>query len=280
MASNKNTVYIANNLSDVLFHLKTVPNLAILGGCTSVSQWPASSLVIRNIHEFKQINLHEHYAEFGTAVTLEQIHALGGKRIPQVLYDAIDTVANPFVRNLATIGGNICAGGMYHTLYSPLLALDAQLEIYSLTDAQYIPFSKFVLVPDKCILTRIRVPLADWEVAVFKRLGPEHELTEDSATFTFLAKTQKGVLSDLRIAFCSNIVIRSRELENTLIGSRLPISDKAIEQLTEQASALYDEAKDDLMDKSLQNGEMIRVSSPMQKDQFLNLLRTSLNQLT
>ena len=280
MASNKNTVYIANNLSDVLFHLKTVPNLAILGGCTSVRQWPASSLVIRNINEFRQINLHEHYVEFGTAVTLEQILSLGRKRIPQVLYDAIDTVANPFVRNLATIGGNICADGIYHTLYSPLLALDAQLEIFSLTDAQYIPFSKFVLVPEKCILTRVRVPISDWEVAVFKRLGPEHELTEDSATFTFLATTQKGILSDLRIAFCSNIVIRSRELENTLIGSRLPLTEKAIEQFIGQADALYDEAMSDLMDRTLQNDGMIRVVSPMQKDQFLNLLRTSLNQLT
>lgn len=269
MASNKNTVYIANNLSDVLFHLKTVPNLSILGGCTSVSEWPASSLVIRNIDEFKQINLHEHYAEFGAEVTLSQIHALGRKRIPSVLYEAIDTIANPFVRNLATLGGNICDQKRYHTLFSPLLALDAQLEIYSLTDAQYIPFSKFVRVPDKCILTRVRVPLTDWEVAVFKRLGPEHSLSEESAAFTFLATTQKGILSDLRIAFVSSIVLRSRELENALIGSRLPLTDKAVDAVAERADAMYDEAMGDTAKRN-----------PMQKDQFLNLLRTSLNQLT
>lgn len=268
MASNKNTVYIANTMSDVLFHIKTVPNLAILGGCTSVGQWPASSLVIRNIADFKQINLHEHYVEFGSAVTLSQIHKLGSKRIPQVLFDAISTMANPFVRNIATLGGNICAQDMPHTLFSPLLALDAQLEIYSLTDAQFIPFSKFVRVPEKCILSRVRVPLSSWEVAVFKRLGPEHELTDESAAFTFLATTQKGVLSDLRIAFCSSFVLRSRELENTIIGSRLPLSEKAIDMVAERADALYDEIKGDTK------------RNPMEKDQFLNLLRTSLNQLT
>lgn len=280
MASNKNTVYIAKTISDVQFHLKTVPNLAILGGCTAVGQWPASSLVIRNIADFKQINLHEHYAEFGAATTLSKIYALGRKRIPSVLYDAIGTIANPFVRNLATIGGNICAKGKRHTLFSPLLALDAQLEIYSLTDAQFIPFTKFVRIPDKYILTRVKVPVSDWEVAIFKRLGPEHELTDESATFTFLATTQKGILSDLRIAFCSSIVLRSRELENTIIGSRLPLSDKAIEMVTERADELYDAAMNDLMDKTLENEETMRVASPMQKDQFLNLLRTSLNQLT
>lgn len=280
MASNKNTVYIAKTMSDVLFHLKTVPNLAILGGCTSVSQWPASSLVIRSIADLKQINLHEHYCEFGSAVTLSMIHSLGRKRIPSVLYDAIDSIANPFVRNLATIGGNICAEGKKHTLFSPLLALDAQLEIHNITDAQYIPFSKFTRIPDKCILSRIRVPNSDWEVAVFKRLGPEHELTDESAAFTFLATTQKGILSDLRIAFCSNIVIRSRELENTIIGSRLPLSDKAIDMVTEQADKLYDEAMNELMDSTLENDETVQIISPMQKDQFLNLLRTSLNQLT
>lgn len=269
MASNKNTVYIAKTMSDVLFHLKTVPNLAILGGCTSVGTWPASSLIIRNISDFRQINLHEHYAEFGAEVTLSEIHALGNKRIPSVLFEAVDTIANPFVRNLATLGGNICDQNMHHTLISPLLALDAQLEIYSLTDAQYIPFSKFVHVPEKCILTRVRVPIADWEVAIFKRLGPEHELTDESAAFTFLATTQKGILSDLRIAFVSSIVLRSRELENTLIGSRLPLSDKAIDMLSERADAMYDEAMGEAAGRN-----------PMQKDQFLNLLRTSLNQLT
>lgn len=269
MASNKNTVYIANNLSDVLFHLKTVPNLEILGGCTSVGDWPASSLVIRNIDEFKQISLHEHYAEFGAEVTLSQIHALGRKRIPAVLYEAIDSIANPFVRNLATLGGNICAEDKYHTLFSPLLALDAQLEINSLTDVQYIPFSKFVRIPNKCILTRVRVPLTDWEVAIFKRLGPEHTLTAESAAFTFLATTQKGILSDLRIAFVSSIVLRSRELENALIGSRLPLSEKAIDMLAERADAMYDETMGEAAGRN-----------PMQKDQFLNLLRTSLNQLT
>lgn len=280
MASNKNTVYIAKNMSDVLFHLKTVPNLAVLGGCTAVGPWPASSLVIRTIVDFKQINLHEHYAEFGSAVTLSKIHSLGRKRIPSVLYDAIGTIANPFVRNIATIGGNICAQGRRHTLFAPLLALDAQLEIYSLTDAQYIPFTKFVRVPDKCILSRIRVPLTDWEVAVFKRLGPEHELTDESATFTFLATTQKGILSDLRIAFCSSIVLRSRELENTIIGSRLPLNDKAIEMVAERADKLYDEAMNNLMEQTLAQDEAMRIANPMQKDQFLNLLRTSLNQLT
>lgn len=280
MASNKNTVYIAKTMSDVLFHIKTVPNLAILGGCTDVGEWPASSLVIRNINDFRQIVLHEHYAEFGSAVTLSQIHALGRKRIPSVLYDAIDSIANPFVRNIATLGGNICAKGIKHTLFSPLLALDAQLEINSLTDAQYIPFSKFVLVPEKCILTKVRVPLADWEVAVFKRLGPENRLTDESATFTFLATTQKGILSDLRIAFCSNIVLRSRELENTIIGSRLPLSDKAIDLVAEYADQLYDSAINDSTEEALRDEGIVRVANPMQKDQFLNLLRTSLNQLT
>lgn len=273
MASNKNTMYMAKTMSDVLFHLKTVPNLTILGGCTAVRQWPASSLVIRNISDFKQINLHEHYAEFGAAVTLSQIHALGSKRIPSVLFEAVDTVANPFVRNLATIGGNICDENMHHTLYSPLLALDAQLEIYSPSDTHYIPFTKFIRVPEKNILSRVRVPLTDWEVAVFKRLGPDHHLSEESATFTFLATTQKGILSDLRIAFCSDIVLRSRELENTIIGSRLPLSDKAIDLVAERADKLYDE------EKSRITGEGQK-DKPMQKDQFLNLLRTSLNQLT
>ena len=131
-----------------------------------------------------------------------------------------------------------------------------------------IPFTKFTEIPREYLLTHIRVPLEEWEVAVFRRLGPAHIITDMSASFVFLANTQNGQLSNLRIAFAGSFWFRSQELENKLIGSHLPIPEKSIMELVEEAEAQFDAAAKD------------REIKPILKDQFLNLVKFSLEQLT
>lgn len=218
------------------------------------------------------IDKHEHFIEFGSGVTLNQILNLGRKRIPSVLYDAAETVAYPFVRNIATIGGNICASGIRHTLYAPLLALDAQLELQNPSNSSFIPIMKFYSVPDNCIISRIRIPSEEWDIALFRRTGPENIISDGSASFTFLANTHKGILSDLRIAFCGLASIRSRELENNLIGTKLPLSDKSIQFMLIEASNVFAERTAGIKGKE--------DTLMMLEAQFLNLLSDSLSMLT
>lgn len=272
MASNKTTVYYAKSLNDVLFHLKTIPQLKIYGGCTASDKLAHSSLIIGKINDFLLIDKHEHFIEFGAGVTLSQLLNLGRKRIPAVLYDAAETVAYPFIRNAATIGGNICAEGIYHTLYAPLLALDAQIEIQNPSNSSFIPILKFDKVPENSIISRIRIPTEEWDIALFRRTGPENVISDASASFTFLADTSKGILSDLRIAFSGLISIRSKELENNLIGTKLPLSDKEIQFMLIEASSEFSKSaagiqgKDDVLS--------------LLEAQFLNLLSDSFSMLT
>ena len=56
MARNKATVYYAKSLNDAIFHMKTVPQLKIFGGCTTVQSLPPASLMIKNIADFSQIS--------------------------------------------------------------------------------------------------------------------------------------------------------------------------------------------------------------------------------
>ena len=272
MASNKTTVYYAKSLSDVLFHLKTIPQLKIYGGCTASEKLAHSSLIISKINDFLLIDKHEHFIEFGAGVTLSQILNLGKKRIPAVLFEAAESIAYPFIRNAATIGGNICAEGIKHTLYAPLLALDSQLEIQSPSNSGFIPLMKFHAVPDSCMISRIRIPSEEWDIAIFRRTGPENVLSDASASFTFLANTQKGILSDLRIAFCGLVSIRSKELENNLIGTKLPLSDKAIQTMLAEAYSAFTDKAAGIKDKN----EVLSLL----KAQFLNLLSDSLSMLT
>lgn len=270
MARNKSTVYYARNLSDVLFQLKTVPDLKILGGCTLVDKFPSSSLIVGSIPDFLQIAKHERFIDFGAAVTMNQIIDLGKKNMPQAFYYATQSIGNPIMRNIATIGGNICSEGIKKTLFAPLLAMDAMLEIHSATETSSIPIGKFTTIPKGYCLTKVRVPINDWDIEVFKKVGPSHSITENSASFVFLAATKKGVLSDLRIAFSGILTLRSRELENAIIGSRLPLSEKQIQQMLLLADKLFDTHQ-----------EYLSITChPILKAQYINLIRSSLEQLT
>ena len=111
---------------------------------------------------------------------------------------------------------------------------------------------------------------------------------------------------NLRIAFCGKLKIRSQELENSLIGSRLPLSNRIIEQTIETASNIFDQEVEKFVSQNVSASPPGQVSNekeiaqkestlekiteyeknikrnfhPMIKMQFLNLLRKSLEKLT
>lgn len=270
--------YKTDSIQEILYQLKNVKPLTIYSGGTSLLQIVENEYTLPldknclfvNCQECSIIDKKERHIDFGTAVTLTQILLLGNTKIPQFFFEAIESVANPLIRNVATLVGNICTKNFYHTLYAPLLAVDAKLEIRNPLETHLIPLSKFSTLADDQIVTKIRFPLIDWDVAIFKRLGPSNEIIDVSASYTFLAKNQKDVLIDLRIAFCGPLKFRSLELENMLIGSRLPINKRAIEGMLDLANKLYDNTVSEY------NG----IIHPMLKSQFLNLLKTSLETLT
>ena len=270
------TVLFAKNISDILYHFKTTSNLTVCGACTQIQEMPSTILILRNIEELKQISCKERYIEFGSAVTLSKILELGEKRMPPVLFQAVSSTAVPLVRNVATIGGNICAKGIKRTLFAPLLALEAKLEIRNYLETKVIPISQFNEIPDGYFLTKIRVPFDEWDLQIFKRVGAAFTVDKTSASYTFLANTKKGLLSELHIAFCGLFKFRNRDLENVLIGAKLPLSDKVIENMLDEASVYFDEhaVLSDLSD------EYVEEDKEILKNQFINLLKYSLEQLT
>lgn len=268
MQQNNKSVFIANNLSDILYHLKSVSGLQILGGCTAIEEMKEKSVTVLPIKELAEYDKKERYIDLGSAITLSRLLDLGRQNLPTVLYDAVTTIATQSVRNIATLGGNICASGIKHTLYSPLLALDAKLEFKNYSETKNIPFSSFSEVPEGFVLTNVRVPVRDWEVSIFKRVGPNSKITPLSAGFTFLLSTQNNVIVNVKVSYAGLVVFHSHELENRMIGTRLPLSQRTIADITKTAGSLYDKIE------NVQNSPLIL------KAQFINLLRYSLEQLT
>lgn len=273
---NNKTLFLAKNVSEILYQIKNVSGLEIVGGCTSIKELPEKALSVRDIAELKTINHHERYIDFGPAVTLNQILELDKDRVPQILFEATKSVANHFVRNMATLGGNICASvknpnEVKRSLYAPLLALGASLKFRN-TENQMsatVPLSKWTSVQPKQVLVNIHIPAEDWDVSVYRRSGPTAKLTEDSSAFCFLARTDRGVLSSVKIAFAGPIVFQDSELETKLLGVKLPLNQKAINDFLISAQAVFEKS----FDPATPNIARL-------KEEFLNFTRYGLNQLT
>ncbi len=85
------------------------------------------------------------------------------EKVP-MLAEACRQVGSPQIRNIATIGGNICNGAVSADSVAPLYALDAELLIRSKNGQKNLPIRGFHTGPGKTmllsgeILTAIRIP--------------------------------------------------------------------------------------------------------------------------
>ena len=240
----------------------------VVGGCTQIQEELSEQFISTYGHkEFTHIEKHERFIDIGSAVTLSDLLALGKHHIPRILYDALSSIANPIIRNMATIGGNICASGHKYTLYAPLLALDSILEFRNSAETHYISLNKFKEVPKGFVLSNVRVANPDADVSIFRRIGPEHMITPQSASYAFLATTGKNIIESVRIAFAGNFVFRNKDLENSLVGRRLPLTKKDIEEIQENIIESFTISTKDQM------------IFDVMKQQFFNLTKYSLEQL-
>lgn len=82
----------------------------------------------------------------------------------QLLSEAAVSMGGPQIRNVATIGGNICNGAVSADSAASLFALDAKLSLSSTAGSRVVPIQEFYLGPGKValapgeILTHIVLP--------------------------------------------------------------------------------------------------------------------------
>jgi CO/xanthine dehydrogenase FAD-binding subunit len=254
MLNKYTTVYNASSVQEIQAQLKNIAGISLVAGCTEIArrepgrsmQLPANILSLLQIPEMSAITKTERYIEFGPCVTLAAILLLGRKNIPDVLYDAVRTIANPAVRTLATLGGNIAAKGRRLSAFAPLLALDSRLEIRTPLEAAWIPMSRYFSNNGAAegrtgeFISKIRVPTESWDIAVNRRIGRPGVVTDTMAGFVFMAKFQKNILADIRIAYAGKYFFRKREFENLMIGRTLPLSEKDIVNLMDKANLFFD----------------------------------------
>ena len=164
------TILYAKNAAELIKILNNNPGTKVVGGCNRIESLPEKFISTHGIKDLSHISRHERYIDVGPGTTLSELLAIGQTHLPPILYEALNCIANPIIRNTATIGGNICSENHKLTLFAPLMALDAKLEFKNQTETHTENIRNFKAVPEGFILSNIRIPLVDAEISIFLRV--------------------------------------------------------------------------------------------------------------
>jgi CO/xanthine dehydrogenase FAD-binding subunit len=168
---------------------------------------------------------------FGARTTWSDV--VRAKELPpafDALRQAAREVGSVQIQNVGTIAGNLCNASPAADGMPPLLALDAEVELWSLAGARQLPLPEFVLGNrrtarrDDELLTAIRVP--KWSAtgqSAFVKLGARRYLVISIAMAAVrieLAGDGTVARAAIAVGSCSTVARRLAGLEAALAGCR------------------------------------------------------------
>ncbi|MCX8021196.1 MAG: FAD binding domain-containing protein [Syntrophorhabdaceae bacterium] len=149
------------------------------------------------------------------------------RRFP-VLIKALKSLGSPSIRNMGTIGGNICTASPAGDTLPPLYVLDAKVEIRSKAHRRLMPIREFILGPGRTALEKGEILYGVWldrdinfNIHHFEKIGQREALTISIASLAALLKlSEDGTVEEARFAWGSvgPTVVRSKEVEDGIIG--------------------------------------------------------------
>jgi xanthine dehydrogenase FAD-binding subunit len=231
----------ATSLTQALAALALPGGAVVLAGGTDLMPQsnagkvkPAGALLnIRRVPGLDEVALADGGLCIGALVTVSTLlrDPLVRRHAP-LLAQAADHFASEQVRNAATIGGNLCNASPAGDLLTPLLALDAEVELASLAGDGSVA-SRRVLVdgffsgPGRTqrraaeLLVAVRVPAATpSQVARFYKAGTRPALDISPISIAFAAQRDGAVWRGVRLALgaVAPTPIRARSAERVLEG--------------------------------------------------------------
>jgi xanthine dehydrogenase FAD-binding subunit len=149
-------------VSEALIALRDAPAPAIpIAGGTDLlldldegRHTPTSTLIdLTSVAEMSRLELRDNSLFVGAAVPLTEVvrHPLVARHA-QALVEACDLIGGPQVRNVATLGGNVAHALPAADGTIALLALDATVEIASLSGSRRQPLADIFLAPGRTTL--------------------------------------------------------------------------------------------------------------------------------
>jgi len=219
-------------LESAVAMLKADADLRVIAGGTDVliriqhggDGW-SRLLSLRNIKALEAISLREDGTiVIGATAPFAKIFLdpIIRKHLPS-LAEAAVSMGGPQIRNVATIGGNICNGAVSGDSASTLFALEALLKLESEDGERIIPIHEFYAGPGKVhlrpgeLLTAVLIPRSSYQGTGGHYIKFAMRKAMDIATLgvSVICRVQDGRFEDLRIGLgvAAPVPIRCAEAE-------------------------------------------------------------------
>lgn len=185
-----------------------------------------------------------------------------------ILASALSVLGSPLIRNMGTIGGNICTASPAGDSLPPLYILDAEVELRSRREMRRMPIGQFIRGPGVTdlkpgeILMGIRVAKPEgYNRHHVEKVGQRKALACAIASMAALLRvSDSGYIEAVRLAWGSvaPTILSLPAVETVLIGQRL------CREILEEAAVLVRRAASPIDD--------IRASADYRRDVAGNLL--------
>lgn len=213
----------------------------VLAGGTNVSNYikqgrltKGTLLDITRLNGLKGIKEIQGMLEIGAATTIAEIldsESAAGK-VP-FFTRSLKKFANPLIRNLATIGGNIADASPVADTAPLLLVTDAILIARSRNGLREIPINDFFDQPRKTklqageVLTHIRIPFQHEAVGVFLKMGERNSSAISVISVAAYVKRTGLKIDSIRIAAggVAPKPLRAEKTERLFTGQTVTTSD-------------------------------------------------------
>lgn len=176
---------------------------------------PQVLIDLSRIEKLKKQERIEEGFKIGAAVTLEEIAS--SKFLPQCLIQGAKSIGSPQIRNLGTIGGNICNASPCGDILTPIIVLEGELILISPYGKRRIPAKDFFVGPKKTVIAKDEI-LSE---IIFKKIF----LNEGSSSFSKIGNRNGQTISQVNVTIWLKKRERSNEIEDIRIavGSVAPI---------------------------------------------------------
>ena len=169
----------------------------------------------------------------------------------EVLHEAVTQIASYQIRNIATIGGNLCNASPAADSAPPLMVLGAKLIIAGPSGERGVPIERFFVGPGRTVLEKgeilkeIVIPIMpENSGASFVKLGRRKSEDISVASAAAFVLLEGNTIKDVRIALGSvaPTPIRAYNAEREILGKEISPSllERAGEKAKEECSPITD----------------------------------------
>lgn len=165
------------------------------------------------------------------------------------LWEASKDLADMTIRNIATVGGNICSAVPSGDSIPPMLAFNAEFVLVSRGKERLVKATEFFLGPRKTVLEsdellrEIRIPIVPGHCgSAFEKIARNSVDLANANVAVFIRRSDSGLVEEGRIALgaVAPTVVRATACERVLMGKKPEgkILDKVCDKIAEAISPI------------------------------------------